>query len=217
MNKKVLVAGIVICLLSALTAVIYITKEPVKSLVRQIVINKVISDIEGTDMSDPVFNVPATDLLAVNGEEDLSIDLSGYDETCELHLAGLLEIPSIDVKEPCWIECSRQALRYGVSIWPDSAMPWMNGNCTILGHRNRHISTIFCRLQEIGIGASVFFTLPTGEILRYKVYNTANAAPQEIEALICRRASKERQLTIITCATELGAGYRFLAICRPSD
>ena len=213
MKRIVRVAGTAVCILVFLSSLAYAFKEPFKSLVRQRVIERIVTDIE-TAQGNIEYQVPATDCLAVNGEEDLDIDLSSFGQSDTLHLAGLLEIPSIGVTEPCWIECSRLALRYGVCIWPDSAMPGEAGNCTILGHRNRHISTIFCHLQEIETGAKVYFTLPSGEKLEYEVSRTLNVAPKDIERLIEKSASKESQLTIITCATELGAGYRFAAVCR---
>ncbi|MCR4688567.1 MAG: sortase [Saccharofermentans sp.] len=213
MRSKVSVAGLVICLMLSLGGLIYIVKEPCKTLIREHITKNVVEDYMEGDIPSEI-QVPATDLLAINGEEDL--DMSSF-ENETLHLAGVLEIPSIEVLEPCYIECDRVALRYGVCIWPDSVMPGDKGNSTILGHRNRHLNTIFCRLQEIEVGAQVHFTRVSGEVLDFEVTDTLNAAPCDIEGLIAASASKMPRLTIVTCATELGAGYRFVAVCDLCD
>ena len=58
-------------------------------------------------------------------------------------------------------------------------------------------------------------TLSSGEVLYYEVYKRVNVGPSELAGYIDSTASKKEQLSLVTCATERGKGWRFIAICRP--
>lgn len=126
-------------------ALVMILWEPIKSLIRQNVIEDNIKIIESNISDgnpDITVEIPLTDSLSIAGEdtedeEDLDSlfeDIAEYSGAKKsLHCLGILEVPSINVKEPVYAECDRVSLRYGVAHYPNSADFGTNGNATILG------------------------------------------------------------------------------------
>lgn len=199
--------------------------EPVKSVIRQLYINNVISKVEdiGNSVSDVQIEVPDTDLLSIVGEDEddngefseLLNDILKYQNgQSSLTCLGILEIKDLEIKEPIWDSCSKTALRFGVGRYPLSGRIGDTGNVAILGHRNRHISTIFYRLQSIKIGTEVIIVTTDGTEHRYFVVNTKNVSPDKLSGYLNDNSDSEEQLTLVTCASELGKGWRFLAICK---
>ena len=128
---------------------------------------------------------------------------------------GILKIDKIDLELPCWSVASRVALRYGLGHYEQSAMPGEAGNSTILGHRNQHTSTMFYRLKEVKKGDTVVFVTAAGKKLTYTVKEVKFVSPDKLLDNIVSDASSTEQLTLVTCATERGKGYRRLVICVP--
>ena len=87
---------------------------------------------------------------------------------------------------------------------------------TILGHRNRHTSTMFYRLSEVRKGDKVSFVKQDGTKLDYKVKEVRFCSPKKLVNNIVSGASDSEQLTLVSCATELGKGFRRLVICVPA-
>lgn len=208
-------------------ACVFVLWEPVKSAYRQKVIDDSLVSVEDQILrgeGEITYEVPLSDSFSIVGEDeeddgdikDLLDDIAEYNnKKKKLHCIGILEIPSIEVKEPIWDECDRVALRFGVGRYPSSANFGENKNVTILGHRNRHISTIFYRLQKIEANAVVRVTLADGSQRVYEVTDRVNVPPKDLPKKLSAESADSEQLTLVTCATELGKGWRFLAICSP--
>ena len=105
----------------SLTGLLAGLKEYAKSFVRETVKEEI---LDKTDTRDLVFEVPAGDYLSIEGEEgepetdvlDSWLGITGYiagnDKACEsLHLAGIIEIPSLGIEEPIWEENTSLAMR----------------------------------------------------------------------------------------------------------
>ena len=220
MRRSIRIAGIVLCVVLIVSGALMASIDLIKSAIRQGVIDEQLSNarvkiLSGTD-SEICCAVPATDILAITGEEvNEEENLNEEYEHGEqiLHLAAILEIPSIEVEEPVWVECSRTAMRYGVVLWKTSVMPGDIGNCIIIGHRNRHISTIFCNLSKIKCGAQALLKLKNGRTLIYEVKSTDNCSPEATTDYL--NDTEDSRLTLITCATEYGSGWRFVVVCYP--
>lgn len=195
--------------------------------------DRFVSNIASGKESD-IIEIPDSDLFAFEGEEEQYIDEEAIssellpaselvventgDEDSGLQLIGVIEIPSIDTKVPVWEGVSVKALRFGVGRYPLSAeLGSDKGNCFIMGHRNRHISTIFCRLQYIKTGASVYVTTKDNRRLEYKVKETVSVPPEKVVDYIISDEDARARLTLCTCISEKGKGWRFMAICERSE
>ncbi|MBP5655577.1 MAG: sortase [Clostridiales bacterium] len=226
------VTGIKIVILLAMLAVILY--QPVISLIRQRYIDGYIEQFEyslacGGNSSSDNFIVPDSPVFAIEGEygqsgegeyyEDPSSVGSGYDDKRKgLKLLGVLKIPSIDTEVPVWEGVSVKALRFGVGRYPlSSDLGSDSGNCFIMGHRNRHLSTIFCRLQYVNVGDQVEVTTRDGGTVEYKVAKTAAVPPDKVEEYITGSGDGQPKLTLCTCLTERGRGWRFIAVCTKSE
>jgi LPXTG-site transpeptidase (sortase) family protein len=194
--------------------------------------DRFVSNIASGKESD-IIEIPDSDLFSFEGEEEQYIDEEAIssellpaselvventgNEDSGLQLIGVIEIPSIDTKVPVWEGVSVKALRFGVGRYPLSAeLGSDKGNCFIMGHRNRHISTIFCRLQYIKTGASVYVTTKDNRRLEYKVKETVSVPPEKVADYIVTDNERAR-LTLCTCISEKGKGWRFMAICERSE
>ncbi|SCW51262.1 LPXTG-site transpeptidase (sortase) family protein [Ruminococcaceae bacterium YRB3002] len=147
-----------------------------------------------------------------NEVEDMEANLP---DNISLTCIGILKIDKINLNLPCWHVASRVALRYGLGHYEESVMPGESGNSTILGHRNQHTSTMFYRLKEVKKNDTVRFLLPSGRELVYKVKEVKFVSPEHLVENIVGDASSSERLTLVTCATERGKGYRRLVICVP--
>ena len=226
------VVGIVLLLIDPLRSRnrMKITEDALSSIEEQIQYNSVNSSEGETTESTPITvivpkqgNEVAGESYDFYGEEEEMQEL--YDEVDEMEAnlpdnisltcIGVLKIDKINLNLPCWHVASRVALRYGLGHYEESVMPGERGNSTILGHRNQHTSTMFYRLKEVKKGDTVRFLLPSGKELVYKVKEVKFVGPNDLLDNIVAGASSSERLTLVTCATERGKGYRRLVICVP--
>lgn len=148
----------------------------------------------------------------------LSSDSNAAKEDPSLNLIGVLEIPSIDTKVPVWEGVSKKALRFGAGRYPlSSELGEDHGNCFLMGHRNRHLSTIFCRLQYVKEGASVIVKTKDSKVIEYKVSKTVAVPPDKVSDYMLDPDDGTSRLTLCTCITERGKGWRFIAVCTKSE
>ena len=236
--KHPLVTGIKSILLMALLSVLIYA--PLISRIRQQYIDSYVDCFEKNMANESVdapdeIDVPDTDIFAIEGEEDIEEgeqDMSllieetdsgnAFDDyqkkDSKLKLIGIIEIPSIDTKVPVWDGVSIKALRFGVGRYPLSAeLGSDKGDCFIMGHRNRHLSTIFCRLQNVKVGDQVLVTTKDGRDIEYKVSNTFAVPPESITEYMNTPKDAPGTLTLCTCLTERGKGWRFIAQCTKSE
>lgn len=160
------------------------------------------------------FYAEGEELIELQNEvEDMEANIP---DNVTLTCIGVLKIKKINLNLPCWSVATRVALRYGLGHYESSVMPGDPGNSTILGHRNQHTSTMFYRLKEVKKGDTVQFVKSDGTELNYKVKDVRIVSPQNLMKNIVSSASSNPQLTLVTCATEHGKGYRRLVICVPA-
>ena len=219
MIKKVHMAGRILIASFFITGTILAYADKIKSHIRQSFIDEALSYsraeiIKGNQ--EITCSVPAPSILSITGEDyvDDQTDYGSYGQAeAGLHLAAILDIPEIELEEPVWKECDSVAMRYGVVLWKTSVNPGEAGNCIIIGHRNRHTSTCFYRLQELVAGEQVVLMLKDGTERIYEVYETVTCPPSHIPGYLEQGTGES--LTLITCATEYGKGWRFIAVCHP--
>ena len=229
--KSVLVMALLLLLLYA----------PLLSRIRQQYIDGYVDYFEknianGAPGAEDEIDVPDSDLFVIEGEEDgyeeEELNMSFLKEEADkesaldeyknrdssLKLIGVIEIPSIDTKVPVWEGVSVKALRFGVGRYPLSADLGSDmGNCFIMGHRNRHLSTIFCRLQYVKVGDQVLVTTKNESEIEYKVTKIEAVPPDKIVDYMALRENDPGMLTLCTCLTERGKGWRFIAQCTKSE
>lgn len=232
-NKRFNVVLMIIAGISLLTGVVLLLIDPIKSWNRQKVTDdaKAVIEsqikLENVEESAITYVVPR-DGNEVTGEEydyygdeddvlalqsQIAEEEANLPEKVTLVCDGILKIDCIDFEEPIWDSSSRVALRYGVGHYENSVKPGEEGNCTILGHRNRHTSTMFYRLAEVKKDDLVNIKSVDGNNYEYVVTDVKIVSPSKLLNQIVAEASTDRRLTLITCATEYGEGYRRLVIC----
>lgn len=238
--KRKNVILIIVAVLFFIAGVVILLINPIRSAKRMKVTNEALESIEAqikensanTDNTEPsaITIVVSKYGNEVAGEEyDYYTDEDNLDELMNevaemeanlpdnitLTCIGILKIDKIDLNLPIWDQTSRVALRYGLGLYEDSVAPGMNGNTSILGHRNQHTSTMFWRLKEVTAGDIVRILLPSGNELSYRVRQVKFVGPSSLIENIEASASSSPQLTLVTCATERGQGHRRLVICDP--
>ena len=220
--------GILASILTALsvTGLLAGFKEYAKSFVRESVKEEI---LDMTDTGDLVFEVPAGDYLSIEGEEgepetdvlDSWLGITGYisgnDKACEsLHLAGIIEIPSLGIEEPVWEENTKLAMRYGVILMKNTARLESPGNAGIVGHRNTITHTIFDKLTKIKKDDDVTITTPDGFTHNYRVNGTYYCSPYELQNYVGTSSDYPVMITLVTCAREKGNSWRFIVTLIPS-
>ena len=201
-------------------------KEYAKSEIRESMKKTVLESIDaGT------YEVPAGDYLSVSGEDmEPDLDLlaswikiaqyhegTGSEEYAALHLAGVIEIPSLAIEEPVWKENTDVAMRYGVIVMEDFAGIEEDGNCVILGHRSLVTSTTFWNLTDISEDDEVLITTPDGVRHEYRVSGTYYCSPYDLQSYLDGPDNCAKQITLVTCAKERGTSWRFIAVLLPCE
>lgn len=81
---------------------------------------------------------------------------------------GMLEIPSIGLRQPFFEGVTLTAIDRGPSHWPGSAMPGQLGNVVIAGHRTTRTRP-FWDLDRVQPGAELIFAMGNGDRFVYKL------------------------------------------------
>ncbi len=189
-----------------------------------------------TDASDLDKEIEATFVVPRDGNEvageDLDVFTDDEDEAesvrkfvasreaklpknVTLTCIGVLQIDKINKKLPVWNSTSSVALRYGVGLYEHSVKPGKKGNSAILGHNMRN-TTLFSKLKQCEVGDNVKFIKLDGTVLNYTIDKIEIVYKNKLPDFCDASASKDQQLTLITCANEdYGHGYRRVVICHP--
>lgn len=236
-GKRISTILTILSVIFLVTGIVFLLIDPIKSFFRGQIRDGAMDVIESqislqeSDVTAITYIVPR-DGNEVTGEEydyygdeEDIIELESIVEEEEQNLPknvtltciGKLTIDCIDFEEPIWDSSARVALRYGVGKYEDSVMPGEVGNCSILGHRNRHTSTMFYQLYKVKKGDVVTITTISGEVYTYIVKDVKIVSPDKLIKNIVGTSSKDKQLTLITCATEHGKGYRRLVVCKMQE
>lgn len=209
----------------AFAGLLLFLEEYAKSYLRSNIKDEV---LQRNNNDDVVYEVPAGDYLSVNGEEDTDeesfmegwLEIAGYctgndDATADLHLAGIISIPGLDIEEPIWEENTNLAMRYGVILMKESARIGEQGNSLIVGHRNTITHTVFDKLPKIGKGDLVTITTPDGLEHNYRVNGTYYCSPCDLQDYVGTSSDHPVMVTLITCAREKGNCWRFIVTLVP--
>ena len=235
-NSRINTILIIIAILFFIAGIVILLIDPIRSARRQKITDEALESIESQISEMSSENTDATAMTIVvpkygnevagekydfYGNEDEILDLqqevadmeADLPDDVTLTCIGILKIDKIDLNLPVWNQTNRVALRYGLGWYEHSATPGSYGNATILGHRNQHTNTMFYRLKEVTEGDTVRFITYYGRELDFTVREIRIVSPNHVMENIVADASSEQQLTLVTCATEYGKGYRKLVIC----
>ncbi len=127
-------------------------------------------------------------------------------------LTGLLSIPRLGYSEAVAEGDDEATLRVAIGHLPDTAVPWVDGNTALAGHRD----TLFRSLAKIRVGDELALSTPHGDF-QYRVSQTLIVDPDDVWVLA---PAPGRQLTLITCYPfhYIGsAPHRFIVRAEPVD
>lgn len=224
--KKYLKAFLLTLVVVAGTAgILAFLKEYAKSSIRNAVRDDALAKI---DSGEDSCEVPSGSYLSVPGDDDFTgpdyisgwVSLVTYepDNTVEvesLHSAGVIEIPSLNIREAIWKENTPVAMRYGVIVMKEFAGVNEAGNCVIVGHRNTITHTVFDKLTKIRMNDAALITTPDGIKHKYRVNGTYYCSPYDLENYVGTSPDHPVMITLITCAREKGNDWRFIVTLVP--
>lgn len=226
--RKVLVSiASVFLSVAGVISLFLIFKEYAKSNIREDVKESIIKSFEEGETD---FDVPSDDRLAIAGEDgddsDQELFLSWIKiaeykqsrggEYDSLHLAGIIEIPDLDIEEPVWEENTSLAMRYGVILMDFSAGLDEPGNSIIVGHRNTVTHTVFDSLVDIDENSRVIIISSDGTRNEYRVDSTDYCSPYELQDYVSGISGSSKTITLVTCAREYGNCWRFVVTLLPA-
>lgn len=122
---------------------------------------------------------------------------------------GIIEIKSIDLRDPIFEGAEDVQLNLGIGHLPESAGLLEEGNCVLAGHNGSRRGTFFTNLSKIQTGAKVIITNKEKVSHTYEVEDTAIVGPYDASV---REESEEECLTLFTCAYH--GTQRFVCRCR---
>ena len=143
--------------------------------------------------------IPDTNQLPESSEEEAT-------SSSELELIGVLQIPKINLKVAIAEGVTRDALRYSVGHFKETALPGDYGNCSIIGHRNYVWGEYFNRLDEIEIGDKIKIVR---EDTTYTYYVTEKFVVEPEDTWVLEEGD-ESTLTLITCTPIRIATHRLI-------
>jgi sortase A len=118
-----------------------------------------------------------------------------------------MRVPSLEIVQYVLEGAHGQALAFGPGHLSGTPMPGHAGNSVIAGHRDTH----FEFLRDVEAGDEIFFDLPYGRTVRYRVSQVWVTAETDMQPLQRR---SEPHLTLITCypfdAWRAGGPLRFI-------
>ena len=114
-------------------------------------------------------------------------------------VAGILEIPSLDLSLPIYPDTEQKSLKKGCGHLKQSDYPGSGReeNCVLLGHSGLSYMRIFDSLGQLQMGAGISLTI-LSETYFYQVVDIVVCDPEEL-CLYVGRSSDQKLLTLITC------------------
>lgn len=106
-------------------------------------------------------------------------------------LVGRLDVPRLKLSAMVAEGTTSRVLRVAVGHVPGTALPWQNGNVSLVAHRD----SFFRRLGELKSGDAIRMTVP-GMEYRYRVTFTDVVNPDETWVL---QSATGDTLTLVTC------------------
>lgn len=123
---------------------------------------------------------------------------------------SILNIPSLEINYPVLSETTDELLKISLNkFWGGD--PNTVGNYCIVGHNYDGKDIFFGKLHKIQKDDIVELKDKTGEIVKYKVYNTFIVQPTDV-ACTSQLTNGKREITLITCSD--GGKTRLVVKCR---
>ena len=123
---------------------------------------------------------------------------------------SILNIPSLSINYPVLSETSDELLKISLNkFW--GGEPNTVGNYCIVGHNYDGKDILFGKLNRIQNGDIVELEDKTGNVLKYKVYNTFIVQPTDV-ACTSQLTNGKKEITLITCHD--GGKTRLIVKCR---
>lgn len=141
------------------------------------------------DVSETITEIE-TELNKVKDDEVIEKTYKGYE------VAGIIEIPKINIKYPIINETNDDAMKVSITKFYG---PKVNeiGNCVFAGHNNRD-GTMFGKVRHLEIGDTIKLTNLKNQTIEYEVFKIYNIDPNDLSILdIIEEGTRE--LTLITC------------------
>ncbi|MGD2168581.1 MAG: class GN sortase [Gammaproteobacteria bacterium] len=125
----------------------------------------------------------------------------------DTQVVARLRVPSLRIRQYVLAGAHGQSLAFGPGHLAGTPLPGQAGNSVIAGHRDTH----FEFLRFLGPGDDIFFDLPHGQTVRYRVSDVWVTVDTDTRPLAQR---SESYLTLITCfpfdALQVGGALRFI-------
>lgn len=118
-----------------------------------------------------------------------------------------LRVPALEIEQYVLAGAHGQALAFGPGHLSGTSLPGEPGNSVVAGHRD----TQFRFLRDLELGDEIFFDLPHGRTVRYRVRDVRVTTDTDLRPLAQR---PDTWLTLITCypfdALRAGGPLRFI-------
>lgn len=121
-------------------------------------------------------------------------------------LIGILSIDRINLRVAIAEGTDKEALRYSVGHFTDTALPGEPGNACFTGHRSYAFGEYFNRLDEVAVGDRIQI-LTLDQTLEYEVTESFVVEPEETWVL---DPTEEETITLITCTPVRIATHRLI-------
>ena len=119
---------------------------------------------------------------------------------------GVLAIDKIEMEEAVKEGAESSVISSALGHISGTAMPGMQGNCAIAGHRNYVFGRFFNRLDEVAVGDVI--TIETlDNTYEYKVYEVLVVEPTEVSVL---EDTEAYDLTLVTCTPLFIGSHRLI-------
>lgn len=118
----------------------------------------------------------------------------------------MLAIDKIEMEEAVKEGAESSVISSALGHISGTAMPGMQGNCAIEGHRNYVFGRFFNRLDEVAVGDVI--TIETlDNTYEYKVYEVLVVEPTEVSVL---EDTEAYDLTLVTCTPLFIGSHRLI-------
>lgn len=132
----------------------------------------------------------------VQEEEHEVVDIPVlYSETGFL-IVAYIEIPKIDIEYVIVKGVEKSAISKAIGYFPDTALPGMNGNFCLAGHRGGKHGVFFKYLNELEIGDEIIITDLLANEYIYEVTESFTVEATDVWVL---NQTEDATITLVTC------------------
>lgn len=128
---------------------------------------------------------------------------------------NVLEIPDLNLTAPILPDISRDSLRKGVGLYPDTKGLGEKGNCVIAGHSSMIYNCVFDPLHDIELGAEIFVYDENSKKYKYIVTEINKSIEPTDLSVLESKDLDNAYLTLLTC-TDYGR-KRFTVVAKMED